>query len=87
MIFFSAVIYIAIFYFTFVFTIRRRHDRNHTGELITVDVGASLTCQILMLYLILHRVMIVATAMAHHANRRLEAVLAWIYTPLLSLVF
>jgi len=29
---FLAVIYIAIFYFTFVFTIRRLHDRNHTGS-------------------------------------------------------
>ena len=48
---FLAVIYIAIFYFTFVFTIRRLHDRNHTGWLSLLML-VPLANVILMLYLI-----------------------------------
>lgn len=64
---FLAVIYIAIFYFTFVFTIRRLHDRNHTGWLSLLML-VPLANVILMLYLILHQVMIVAIAMVRHAQ-------------------
>ena len=48
---FIILIYVALMYFTFVFTIRRLHDRNHTGWLSLLML-VPLANVILMLYLI-----------------------------------
>ncbi|WP_291390048.1 DUF805 domain-containing protein [Acinetobacter sp.] len=76
---FIILIYVALMYFTFVFTIRRLHDRNHTGWLSLLML-VPLANVILMLYLIF-------APGDDHSNSYgsprptagWEAVLAWIY--------
>lgn len=76
---FIVLIYVALMYFTFVFTIRRLHDRNHTGWLSLLML-VPLANVILMLYLIF-------AAGDDRSNSYgsprpttgWEAILAWIY--------
>ena len=76
---FLAVIYIAIFYFTFVFTIRRLYDRNHTGWLSLLML-VPLANVILMLYLIFAPGDDRSNSYGSpRPTAGWEAVLAWIY--------
>ena len=76
---FIILIYVALMYFTFVFTIRRLHDRNHTGWLSLLML-VPLANVILMLYLIFAPGDDRSNSYGSpRPTAGWEAVLAWIY--------
>ena len=76
---FIVLIYVALMYFTFVFTIRRLHDRNHTGWLSLLML-VPLANVILMLYLIFAPGDDRSNSYGSpRPTAGWEAVLAWIY--------
>ena len=76
---FIILIYVALMYFTFVFTIRRLHDRNHTGWLSLLML-VPLANVILMLYLIFAPGDDRSNSYGSpRPTSGWEAVLAWIY--------
>ena len=76
---FIVLIYVALMYFTFVFTIRRLHDRNHTGWLSLLML-VPFANVILMLYLIFASGDDRSNSYGSpRPTAGWEAVLAWIY--------
>ena len=73
------VIYIAMIYFSFVFTIRRLHDRNHSGWLSLLML-VPLANLILFLYLIFARGDAQENQFGLPRNTQLwEKILGWLY--------
>ena len=73
------VAYIVLLYFSFVFTIRRLHDRNHIGwlSLLILVPGINL---VFMLYLIFAKGDDRSNQYGHRRNTKgWEKILAWIY--------
>ena len=81
------IIYIVVFYFSFVFAIRRLHDRNHSGWLSLL-----LFVPIANILMALYLVFAPGDAQSNNygaprATAGWESVLAWLYIILIILVF
>mgnify|MGYP003600980228 FL=1 len=81
------IIYIVVFYFSFIFAIRRLHDRNHSGWLSLL-----LLVPIANILMALYLVFAPGDAQSNNygaprATAGWESVLAWLYIILIILVF
>lgn len=85
MVIIGLVFYIALIYYSFIFTIRRLHDRNQTGWLSLLMI-VPLVNLILFIYLSCAKGDATANNYgAPHITKTWEKVLAWIYITLLPI--